>query len=209
VARAVSAGAATLPVSAAAGYAGVVRRVLLALKEQDRLDLLPTVGDLLAVAVLDAAGNLRRPHGDGGLVLVPIPARIGARRARGVDLGTAVARRAAATIRKTGHPASVVPLLRHARPTEDQVGLSAGERAANVSDSLAARRLRRPRTPGHRAAVVVLVDDILTTGATLREAARALRSAQVPPHASAVVAATPPVGLGRRPSPLSLTIDGG
>jgi predicted amidophosphoribosyltransferase len=73
--------------------------------------------------------------------------------------------------------------LTHRRHVADQAGLTATARAANLSGALHSRLDLR----GHR---VVLVDDVITTGATLTEAARALRAAGAEVQACAVIAAT-------------------
>jgi predicted amidophosphoribosyltransferase len=78
---------------------------------------------------------------------------------------------------------SCVRALTHCRRVQDQAGLTATARAANLDGALRAGMDLR----GHR---VIVVDDVLTTGATLTEAARALRAAGADVLACAVIAAT-------------------
>jgi predicted amidophosphoribosyltransferase len=63
-------------------------------------------------------------------------------------------------------------VLRRVRPTPSQTDLPAAERHANVRDAFAVRRTARLDN-----CVVVLVDDVSTTGATLEACARVLREA--------------------------------
>jgi predicted amidophosphoribosyltransferase len=74
-------------------------------------------------------------------------------------------------------------VLEHRRRVADQAGLSAADRAANLSGALRARYDLR----GLR---LIVVDDVMTTGATLAEATRALREAGAKVPAAAVIAAT-------------------
>jgi predicted amidophosphoribosyltransferase len=84
--------------------------------------------------------------------------------------------------------ARVVQPLELVRAVRDSAGLDLEERAANLDRAMRAA----PRSGGIDDAVgVVVVDDICTTGATLRESARALRAAGWPVLGAAVVAATP------------------
>jgi predicted amidophosphoribosyltransferase len=83
----------------------------------------------------------------------------------------------------------VARLLRQSRTMVDQAGLDATSRAANLAGSLAVDGAAHRRLSG-RARVLVLCDDIVTTGATAREAQRALAAAGIPITAIAAIAAT-------------------
>nr|WP_246377461.1 phosphoribosyltransferase family protein [Nocardioides ginsengisegetis] len=171
---------------AAAPYAGTVRALVLGHKEHRMLGLRPALARLLAQAVVAAAGELEGP-----LVLVPVPSRPATVRARGHDPMRAVTARAARLLRASGYVALARPLLRQRPGVLDQSGLDAGQRAANLAGSMhcpspALGRLAR-RVPDAR---VLVCDDVLTTGATAREAQRALEAVGFPVVAVAAVAAT-------------------
>ena len=108
-----------------------------------------------------------------------MPSSRAAARRRGGDHVHRLARRAG---RRLGVP--IVPALRLVRAVRDSAGLGAGERHANLSGAMAAR----PAMPGVTA---VIVDDIVTSGATLAESIRALRSAGWLVAGAATVAVTP------------------
>jgi predicted amidophosphoribosyltransferase len=163
------------PVAAALRYEGPAQRLLLAHKERGCLVLSRPLGQALAAAAL-------RHVPPSPLVLCPVPSAPSAVRQRGHDHALRLARSAAASLRTTGLDATAVPLLVPARKVADQSGLSATERAANLTGALRA-------VPGARGPVLV-VDDVMTTGATLVEASRALSSAGHPVVGAAVVAAT-------------------
>ncbi|GAA0605210.1 hypothetical protein GCM10009547_03920 [Sporichthya brevicatena] len=166
------------PVRCLAEWEGIARNLVLAHKERGRTELAPVLGRALAPAVA--------PAGPGPLLLVPVPSRPGVRRSRGHDPVGRTAIAAAAALRAQGRTAHALPLLRHARTVRDQAGLSSTQRARNLAGALVARRGASAAMPG---AAVVLIDDVLTTGATLSEAARALREAGIPVLGGAVVAA--------------------
>lgn len=164
----------------AAAYEGDVRAALLAHKEHGRLGLARPLGAALAggLLLLDLPARV---------VLVPVPSSRAAVRERGHDHAR---RLAAAAARRVPH-ARASPLLVPARRVADQAGLDAGARAANLAGALRARR-RLDGLP------VVVVDDVVTTGATLAEASRALRAAGAQVLGAAVVAAT----VRRSPHPI-------
>lgn len=170
-----SPGPAGLPVvHAAAAYEEAVRAVVLAHKERGALPLAGVLGAALAAAV--RAGGA----GEGAeVVLVPVPSARHRTRARGHDPARRIALAASASLRRAGVPARVAPVLRLRRAVADQAGLGAPERRENLAGALEARPGAGRVTAG--AARIVLVDDVMTTGSTLAEAARALRAAGLDP----------------------------
>jgi len=172
---------------AAAVYDGLVRAMVLAHKERGVLDLAAPLGWLLGGAV--AAALAARAAGP--VVLVPVPSRPASVRARGHDPTQVITVRAAAALRAAGRPTTVAALLRLRPGVRDQAGLDAGERRANLHGSMRcpSRSLARLASRLPRAHVVVC-DDVLTTGATAREAQRALEAVGLGVVAIAVAAAT-------------------
>jgi predicted amidophosphoribosyltransferase len=130
-------------------------------------------------------------------VLVPVPSQPAAARARGGDHVRRLAAVAATHLSAAGRSVRVVPALRCTAAVRDSAGLSAAERAENLAGAYtlhppAAHRLRADDAP-----VVVLVDDLVTTGATLQVAAQTLRGLRLGAQiTAAVIGAT----QRRRPS---------
>jgi predicted amidophosphoribosyltransferase len=184
--------AALPPVFALAPYLEPVPEVIIAQKERGRLDLAGPLGRQLARAVLAAADEAGRgapaiPGAPAGAWLVPVPSTRAAGRRRGQDPVLRMARSAAAALRADGRPAAVLAALRHTRGVADQAGLSRAARAANLAGALAVRASAARRLADRP---VILVDDVLTSGATLAEAARAIRVIGGVPFGAAVLAAT-------------------
>jgi predicted amidophosphoribosyltransferase len=146
---------------ALAGYAGAARRALLAYKEKGRHELAAVLGGALAVALPTVRA--------GPFVLVPAPSRPSAARARYGQHMVAVARACVAALAKAGSPASVAPVLRLSGRARDSVGLDAAARVANLRGRL--------RCVGRPPASAVVLDDVITTGATATACVAALREA--------------------------------
>jgi predicted amidophosphoribosyltransferase len=171
---------------AAEEYDGVVRALVVGHKDRGQWGHRRVLAQLLATAVRAAAAGLDPAV---PLVLVPVPSRPGAGRQRGYDATGALTRAAAAVVRRERR-AAVVPLL-VSRGAADQAGLGAAGRAANVHHSMRCRAGALARTARRwPSAYVMVCDDVVTTGATAREAQRALEAVGVPPVAVAAVAAT-------------------
>lgn len=178
------------PTWAVAPYAGPVRRLIVAHKERGLTALRRPLGAALARAVSAAAD---RSGVSPPVVLVPVPSSRASVRRRGRDPTLDLTREACATSgrpRRAGRRrlvpvphASCLEALEHTRRVADQAGLAAADRTTNLTGAL--RTLL-----DLEGAQVILVDDVITTGATLTEAARALRAAGAEVPAAAVIAAT-------------------
>jgi predicted amidophosphoribosyltransferase len=160
------------PVVLAVGrYTGPLRSALLRYKERGRRDLAGPLAELLAAALDDAVGPAP-------VWLVPAPSRSSAARARGGDHVARLCR--AVAVRRRG--VRVARPLRLEGGVRDSVGLDAEQRAANLAGRV---RVRPAALPGP--GTVLLVDDVVTSGATLRTCSDALAAAAGAEVAAALV----------------------
>ncbi|MFS0852475.1 ComF family protein [Microbacterium sp. 179-I 3D4 NHS] len=156
-----------LRVRALLPFEGVAARCIRRLKGDGETLLARPLGEALAATF---PNDLSAPA-----LVVPVPTSRAAFRRRGYRVPDLL-------IRRAGRAPS--PLLRAVGRRADQRGLGVAQRADNVRGSMRARR----RGDG---ASVVLVDDVVTSGATLDEAARALRAAGFDVLSAVALAATP------------------
>jgi predicted amidophosphoribosyltransferase len=171
------------PPWAVTAYDGCTRNLLLAYKERGATGLRGALAVPLAAAIRAAV----RDHATAAAVIVPVPSTPRAVRQRGDDVVLGLARRAATAARRGGARVRVVPALCHARRVSDSAGLNAADRIANLTNAFTVRRGSSDTLTG---VVVVIADDLITTGATAVEAARALRECGAIVVGVAAVAAT-------------------
>jgi len=172
---------------AAVGYVHPWSDLVLQLKFSAALDLSHSLADLLADAALARAQPLPE-------LLLPMPLSLPRLRQRGFNQAWELCRHLG--------PALSVPvapdLLQRVRDTPHQLAFPVEGRAANVAKAFAPDPSRTGRLAGRHVAVV---DDVMTTGATGAEAARALRQAGARRIEVWAVARTP--RQGDNPAPCS------
>lgn len=176
------------PVMACGPYAGPLRRLVTAYKDEERRDVCAVLSPPLAAA-LGAAARRARPTGE--LLVVPMPSSRAATRRRGDEPVADLTRRAVRLASGESQPVlpdlRVLPVLRVVRRVSDQSRLGHDERARNLAHAYAVRQRFEQALCGRP---VLLVDDVLTTGATLAEAARAVRASGGVVVGAATLAAT-------------------
>ncbi len=143
-----------------APFSGLIRRSLHELKYAGEQRLAVPLGEAIARRWLRTSA--------GGDLLVPVPVHADRAKRRGYDQADLIARSAAQALRLP-----TAPILERTRATIAQFDLDRADRATNVTGAFALR----PGAPKPYGRWVVLVDDVVTTGATLAACAEALLAA--------------------------------
>jgi predicted amidophosphoribosyltransferase len=181
---------------AVTAYEGPARAAIVAHKEHGVLSLAKPLGRALAVsvmAVLAADGPTLQSGGPPLLVSPPTsPDRV---RSRGHDPLLRIVQSCLRVLSSSGIAMRTARPLQRVRVVADQSGLSAAARAANLAGAFC---VKPPARSGLAGRSVVVVDDVLTTGATGAEVCRSLEAAGAEVIGVAVVAATRLAGA-RRP----------
>jgi predicted amidophosphoribosyltransferase len=164
-----------IPLSSRTRYEGAARAALLAYKEQGRTPLARPLGPLLGEAVADALA-VAGAGGAARIEFVTVPSEPRAFRLRGF--------RPVPLLLERAHLPPPAEVLARARRRRDQADLDREARAGNLAGALVARR----RLDGRR---FVVVEDVVTTGATLAETVRAVSAAGGSVVAAAALARTP------------------
>jgi predicted amidophosphoribosyltransferase len=185
-------GGPSLPVWSSAAYQGVVRHAIVEWKRRGRAELDWEMTRAVMRTAEHAAPALSRVIGHlvaGQLMVVPIPSRFLSQVRRASAGPPELAQAVAQALTGTGLPAAVAPVLTRRLGAIDQAGLGLQQRAANREQ---ATRVTTP--PGPPGTPVLLVDDVLTTGATLLDAERSLAAHGCHTLGAIVLAATPAPG---------------
>lgn len=156
----------TYPVISAVPYSPIASRVLLSAKESN----LSAADDLLINAISHSLSLFLKRYGSGNLV--GIPSRRTATRKRGRNFMVEITKSVA-----SDNSMKSLDILQHTRSVRDQSQLDSADRSRNIAGAIAAsaKASGLPNLGNNEA--VIVVDDLITTGATLAEAIRALRTA--------------------------------
>jgi predicted amidophosphoribosyltransferase len=184
----------SLLVSSSVLYSPIASHILLAAKESS----VRKSTELVILALEHSLKSLLLQHPDIRIsALVPIPSRPKAVRARGRDFLYVITQALSAK-----YQIPVMPILGYSKKVRDQSGLNSEERWNNLNDSLVVRgKALRDEFPASQAQAVLLVDDLVTTGATLLAASKALNQAGIMAIGAVTACVAQPLryGGGRAP----------
>ncbi len=155
------------PVLSAIEYSPIASRVLLSAKESQ----IRAADQLIVNGIVHALKIFVNQHSS--VVLVPIPSRKSANRKRGRNFLQEITSQVAFEVGFPSHSA-----LRHNRKVRDQSQLNIIDRSENLSGAFAIDpKFSVQFSTGNTGPKIIVIDDLITTGATLSEAIRALRTA--------------------------------
>jgi predicted amidophosphoribosyltransferase len=158
------------PVISSVQYSPVASRVLLSAKESNIM----SADDLLTDAISHSLRYFVKHFG--GETLVPIPSRRAASRKRGRNFLSEICEEVARSS-ETSINLCKMQLLKHARSVQDQSSLNSKQRFVNLSGALVVPSKFSSTISRGNIGTLIIVDDLITTGATLAEAIRALCAA--------------------------------
>ena len=161
-------------------YSPVAKRIILSAKE----DGIKAADNLIIRAITHSLQLLLRDFEVG--ILIPMPSRSSSNRKRGRDFLSQITQSIARE-----ESLEYMDLLSHSRKIKDQSGLNSHERIENIFESMAIDRNKLPSLGVGKD--VILVDDLITTGATLLEARRALEVRGIRVIAAITACLSPPL----------------
>ncbi len=157
--------------AAYAEYTGGLRELIQLLK----YDGVRPAADVLGRMLAEVIQTLAADFGKQPPLLVVVPLHAGKQRQRGFNQAELIARAASRILRTAGRGLDFAPCtLARTRATQSQTGLTRHQRRANLRGAFVVNSGASGAIPGRD---VLLVDDVMTTGATAGECARVLRRA--------------------------------
>jgi len=166
-------------VHSAAFYGDELARVILLAKEKNNLAARNFLAELVVHSFMGATRELKGSH---TILLIPIPSRSVANRKRGFRHSHLLAKRVASLIeRHSSHPVTVRELLKVNRRTADQSGLNRAQRSENLSGAFSFQGSSQSKGGVGAGELVFLIDDLVTSGISIREGLRALKEAGINP----------------------------
>ena len=148
-------------------YSPIASRVLLSAKESQ----IRAADQLIVNGIVHSLNTFVKRYGSA--TLVPVPSRKSANRKRGRNFLQEISSQVAVEVGFSSHS-----LLTHSRRVRDQSALNIVDRSENVSGAFALdAELTAQLSAGNTGPKIIVIDDLITTGATLSEAIRALRTA--------------------------------
>ncbi len=148
-------------------YSPIASRVLLSAKESQ----IRAADQLIINGIVHSLNTFLKRYGSAALV--PAPSRKSANRKRGRNFLQEITSQVAVEVGLSSYS-----LLTHGRKVRDQSRLNIADRTENVSRAFTiAPELTAQLSAGNTGPKIIVIDDLITTGATLSEAIRALRTA--------------------------------
>ena len=166
---------------AAAHYGDELAQLILLAKEKNNSQARNFLVQLLVATFMRATRNFSAPL---AVTLIPIPSSKPANRKRGYRHSFLLAKGLAANVEKNlSHRVVALDALRVNRRIADQSNLSKSERVQNLAGAYSVRARSTPDVGATPSNVVFLIDDLVTSGTSMREGLRALKEAGIAPNA--------------------------
>lgn len=166
---------------AAAHYGDELAQIILLAKEKNNAIARNFLVNLLVETFMRATKDFTEPL---TAILIPIPSSKSANRKRGFRHSFLLAKGLAARVENgSPHQVAVGEILRVNRKIADQSNLSKSERVKNLSGAYSATARLPPFFGATAGKVVYLIDDLVTSGTSVREGVRALKVAGITPNA--------------------------
>ena len=181
----------SIKVHSAAFYGDELARVILLAKEKNNLAARNYLAELVVHSFMEATHEI---EGSLTILLIPIPSRSVANRKRGFRHSHLLAKSVASLIKRcSSHEVTVRELLKVNRRTADQSGLNRAQRHENLAGAFSFQGSFQSNGGARARELVFLIDDLVTSGISMREGLRALKGAGIAPFGALTAGVSPRV----------------